>query len=320
MDYVTIWAGYSSSFFPFRHESLAQAIPGTQFHAFFYWMLQIINIQRLAQVVILKIPIAVFIHHDSTFPSGCFRNKNTRPGESSGMVLDKFHIFEGYAGTVRHGHPVACFDSTIGRERKNPAGPASTHYHRPAGNRRHLAGTKFDGSYTLAPAILHQNLCGEPFIVAGNVVVLEGSLKKGVEHVETGFIGSKPCPLNLHPPEGPSRDCSISFPTPRTTPMLHLDQFSGSFVHKKFHGVLITHPVTAGNGIVYMVFQRIIIFDNSSRATLCRHSMAPHGVDLANHRNTQAWVCFSNGNGCSESCAAAAYHDNIVIFNHLISS
>ena len=236
------------------------------------------------------------------------------------MVLDKFHIFEGNSGPVRHRHPVACFDGTVGSEWKNPASPASTHYHRPTCNRGHLTGTKFDCSYTLAPAILHQNLCGKPFIVAGNVVVLKGSLKKGVEHVKPGFIGSKPCPLNLHPPEGSSGHCSIRFPTPRTTPVLHLDQFSGSFVHKKFHGVLITHPVTACNGIVYMVFQGIIIFNNSSRAALCRYSMTPHGVNLAHHRDAQAWVCFGNGNGCSEPCTAATYHDNIVICNHFISS
>ena len=236
------------------------------------------------------------------------------------MVLDKFHIFEGYTSLICHGHSIACFNGTIGRERKYPSGPTSAHYHRFTSNRFYFTGSKFDCSYTLAPVSLHKNLCSEPFIIAGNIVVLERCLKKGVEHMETGFICSKPCTLNFHASKRSSCHFPISFPTPWTTPMLHLNQFSRSLFHKKFHRVLITHPISSGNGIVDMVFQRIVLFDNSSRTALRRHSMAPHGINLANYCDTQAWVCFSNGNSRSESCAATAHHDYIVFCNHLISS
>jgi hypothetical protein len=46
--------------------------------------------------------------------------------------------------------------------------------------------------------------------------------------------------------------------------------------------------------------------------------VTPHGIDLAHNRDTQAGVRFGDGNGCSESCASAAYHDNVVICNHII--
>jgi hypothetical protein len=98
--------------------------------------------------------------------------------------------------------------------------------------------------------------------------------------------------------------------------MLHLDQFSRSFIHKKFYRILITHPVSAGNGIVDVVFQRIVIFDNSRSAALRRHSVASHGIDLAHHSYTQVWARIGDGNGCSESCTPSAYHNNVVTGYH----
>ena len=233
------------------------------------------------------------------------------------MVLDEFHIFEWYASLVRHGHSITCFYGTIGSERENSSCTTSAHYYRFTSDRLHFTGAKFDCNYSLASVIINKNLCSKPFIITGNIVVLERCLKKSVEHMETGFICSKPCTLNFHTSKRSSCHCPISFPTPRTTPMFHLNQFLRSVVHKKFHRILITHPVSSSNGIIDMVFHRIVIFDNSSRSALSRHSMAPHGVYLTYHCDAQVWVRFGNGNSRSKSCATTAHHDNIVFCDHL---
>ncbi|CSC41375.1 Uncharacterised protein [Vibrio cholerae] len=61
-----------------------------------------------------------------------------------------------------------------------------------------------------------------------------------MQHVEAGFISSKPCALNFHAAEATYVDFTILFTAPRTTPLFHLDHFAGCIGNKVFNNILFT--------------------------------------------------------------------------------
>jgi len=50
--------------------------------------------------------------------------------------------------------------------------------------------------------------------------------------------------------------------------MLELQQFERSFLHKRFHRVLVSEPVAAGDGVVGVFIQSVILGEHASGPAL----------------------------------------------------
>ena len=64
--------------------------------------------------------------------------------------------------------------------------------------------------------------------------------------------------------------------------MLELNHFFGGVFDKILHYILFAQPIAAGNRVVEMVFQRIVIAHDTGRTAFGGHGMAAHRIDLGN--------------------------------------
>ena len=151
----------------------------------------------------------------------------------------------------------------------------------------------------LHPSILDQQIEAEVLIETFDRGVLDGGLEQGVQHVEAGLVGGKPGPRNLHPTEGANVHLAIGLAAPRATPVFELDQLFGTVFDKVLYDVLLTEPVPAGDGIVKVVFQAVVITNDTGGSTFGGHRVATHRIDLGNQRNLEGWVGFGDGDGGS---------------------
>src|SRR5438876_12159168 len=117
------------------------------------------------------------------------------------MVLNKRHVHQRQADAIGQGHAAPSLDDSVGREWENATTASGAQDHRFAADSPHLAGAQLDGGDTLYSSVIDEQSRDEPFIVAGDVVVLLRSLKQRVQHVKTGLVGGEPSPLDLHAAE-----------------------------------------------------------------------------------------------------------------------
>lgn len=62
--------------------------------------------------------------------------------------------------------------------------------------------------------------------------------------------------------------------------MLQLDHLVGGIVDEVVDHVLLTQPVATGYGVVEVVFEGVIITDDTGGTAFCGHGVAAHRVDL----------------------------------------
>ena len=124
--------------------------------------------------------------------------------------------------------------------------------------------------------------------------------------MESSFVCCKPSSLNAHSTEGTDSHFPIWFPAPRATPVFHLGQFFRGFIHKKFHGILITHPISPSNSIHAVIIKRVVFFYDCRRTALGCNRMAPHWIDFTYHCHTKIWIGFRDGNCGTETRATTA--------------
>ena len=132
----------------------------------------------------------------------------------------------------------------------------------------------------------------EPFVVAENGGVFHGGLKKGVQHVEAGFVGGEPCAHLFHSAEGADGDVAVFLAAPGAAPVLELQEFLGRFFYEGFDGVLIAEPVAAGNGVVGVLVERVVGFDDAGGAAFGGDGVAPHGINLGDDGDFEVWIEF----------------------------
>ena len=63
------------------------------------------------------------------------------------------------------------------------------------------------------------------------------------------------------------------------------------------HRILITHPVTTGNGVVGMLIEAVIGLDDRGGAAFGRDRMAAHRVDLRDHGHRQFGIDLGDRDG-----------------------
>ena len=85
-----------------------------------------------------------------------------------------------------------------------------------------------------------------------------------MQHVEAGLVRSEPGAHVLHAAEGAYGDPPVWLTAPRTAPVLELQQFARSFLHKRLHRVLVSEPVAPGDGVVGVFIQSVVLGEHAS--------------------------------------------------------
>ena len=169
------------------------------------------------------------------------------------------------------------------------------------------AGGQLDGDHALTAAVIHQKFGDKPFVISYDGVIFEAGLEESVEHMKTGLVGRKPGALDLHAAKRPHRNRAIFLPAPGTPPVFELKHFLRGFIDKYLDGILIAHPIRAGDSVVGMIVKAVVGLDNCRRPTFGRHGVAAHWINFRDHRDAQFRVDFSNGN-CSAQTGSTATH------------
>ena len=227
------------------------------------------------------------------------------------MVLDKFHVLERRTRAVGQRHAVTGLDGGIGGERKNPAATAGGQDDGLGGDGEDFSCPDFDGHHAPATPLLDQQPRNEAFIVALDDIVFQAGLEKGVQHVETGLVSGEPGALDLHSAEGAHRNAALWLPAPGTTPVLQLQHLAGRFFDKCLHRVLIAHPVAAGDGVVGVLIQAVVGFDDGGGTALGRDGVAPHGIHFGDYGRAKAGIHLRHGDGRAQARPAAAHHQHV---------
>jgi len=72
--------------------------------------------------------------------------------------------------------------------------------------------------------------------------------------------------------------------------VLQLDHLFGRVVDEVFHYVLLAQPVTTGDGVVEVVFEGVVITDDTGGAAFGSNRVAAHRVNLGNQGDVQVWL------------------------------
>src|SRR5439155_7310807 len=296
----------------FLHERLRQPVARTQLHGRQLRVLRIMNIERLAEVVILQIAVAVFVDEDAAFAAGRFGDQYAGAGEAGRVILDEFHVLERRSSPIGKGHTVAGLDGCIGGKREDAAGAAGAYHDRLTSDRPHLAGPQFDGGDDLHSAVVHQQTGDEILVVTSDVIVLLRSLKEGVKHVEAGLVGGEPGPLDFHATERTDRDVAVRLAAPRAAPMLELNHLAGRFADEIPDRILIRKPIGAGDCVLGVGFQAVVRLDDRGRAAFGRDGVAAHWIDFRNDADAETRVLLTDGDGGPQPGPAAADDEDVV--------
>ena len=294
-------------------ERLGETVARAELHGPLLGVSGIGNVERLAEVVVPQIAVAMLIDQDAALAAGGFGHEDAGAGQAGGVVLDELHVLEGHAGEVGHGEAIAGLDGGVGSEGEDASGAARAEDDGLSEDRPELAAAELQRGHALAVALVDQEAGGEPLVVADDAGVLERGLKEGVEHVEAGLIGGVPGALKAHPAEGTHGHAAVRLSAPTAAPVLQLDQFLGRFLHEGLDSVLIAEPVAAGDRVVDVVLQRVSVLDHGGGAAFRGDGVAAHGVDLGDDGDVEVWVGLGDGDGGAQTGAAAANDHNIVL-------
>ena len=182
--------------------------------------------------------------------------------------------------TVGKGHAVTGDDAAIGVLTEYPAGTTGGNDDCPGLNKGEFSGSNLDHYCAVTTAIFNNEIAAEMFIKAPDRGVLHGSLKQGMQDMETGFISGKPGTLDFHAAKGTDIDVSVVLAAPWTAPVFQLHHLLAGMGDEIFNDILFTQPVPAGHGIVKMMIQIVVGLGYGCGSPFCGHGVAAHLVDF----------------------------------------
>src|SRR5207248_7055561 len=116
-------------------------------------------------------------------------------------------------------HAVPGADGAIGAERVDAAVATGGEDHRLGRYGFDATRSDVDGDHTFAAAVLDQQRGDEPFVVAGDIGVLEARLEQRVQEVESALVGGEARPPDGHPAERAHRDPAVLLAAPGAAPV-----------------------------------------------------------------------------------------------------
>ena len=199
---------------------------------------------------------------------------------------------------------------------KHPPGAAGGDDDRPGAERHHAARPHLDRDHAGAAAVLDDQVGRIIFIEAPDRRIFQRGLEQRVQNMETGLVGGVPGALDLHAAERPHRDRAVGLPAPRTAPVLQLQQFQWRGIDEQLDRVLVAEPVTAGDGVVEMVVQAVIVLDDAGGAAFGGDRVAAHRIDLGDQRQRKGRIGLGHRNSRAQS-GAAGPDNRDVDFEHV---
>ena len=101
-----------------------------------------------------------------------------------------------------------------------------------------------------------------------------------MQQMKTSLVCCIPGSFDFHATERSYGNLTVRFAAPRTSPVLDTRQLSRCFVDEQLDRVLVTEPVPAGDRIVKVIIETVVVLDDSGRATLGSNSVAAHRIHL----------------------------------------
>src|SRR5258705_145041 len=99
-------------------------------------------------------------------------------------------------------------------------------------------------------------------------------------------------------------------------PSLELHQLLRGFLDERLDGVLIGHPVAAGDGVVRVLVEAVIRTGHTGRPAFGGDGVAAHGIDLGNDGDPKSGVGLGDRDGGTQSSATPAHHEDVVRWGH----
>ena len=293
-------------------EGLGETVARTQLHVL---VLRLADRGFRAQTVILQVAIAILVEQDATLTTTTFGHQDAGARQTGRVILDELHVPQRYAVAVGQGHAVPGDDATVGVVAIDTTCAAGGQHHGLGLDEAGDAVLDVKGDDTLDTAIFHDEIQTEVLVEALDGRVLDGGLEQGVQDVEAGLVGGEPGAGDLHPAETANVGLAVRFAAPGATPVLQLDHLVGGVVDEVFDYVLLTQPVTTGDGVVEVVFEGVVITDDACGATFGGHCVAAHRIDLGNQGDFQLRVGFCNGDCGTQATATGTDDGNIGLDN-----
>ena len=130
--------------------------------------------------------------------------------------------------------------------------------------------------------------------------------------MEAGLVCGEPGAHVLHAAESAYGNPPVVFTAPRAAPVLKLEELARSLLHKRLDRVLVTEPVAARDGVVGVLVERVVCSDRAGCAALGRDCVAPHGVDLRNHRHAEMGIGLGNSDRRPQTGRTAADEQHVM--------
>ena len=94
--------------------------------------------------------------------------------------------------------------------------------------------------------------------------------------------------------------------------MLEPEQFAWRLVDERLDCVLVAQPVAAGDGVVGVLVETVVIGGDTGCAALGGHRVAAHRIDLRNDRHPQPRIGLGYRDGGAQTGAAAPDHHYVM--------
>ena len=273
-------------------ECLGETVTGTQLHVL---VLRLADRGFRAQTIVLQIAVAILVDQNATFTATTFGHQYAGARQAGRVILNELHVAQWHTMAVGQGHAVTGDYATVGVVAVNTTGATCSQNDRLGLDEAGDAVLDIEGQDALHAAIFHDQVHAEVLIEALDGRILDGGLEQGVQNVETGFVSREPGAGDLHPAEATYVGFAVRLAAPGATPVLKLNHLFGGIVDEVVDHVLLTQPVATGYGVVEVVFEGVIITDNTGGTALCGHCVAAHRVDLGDQGDLQLRVGFCYG-------------------------
>src|SRR5262245_10886928 len=133
-----------------------------------------------------------------------------------------------------------------------------------------------------------------------------------MQQMKSRLVGGKKGTIDAHAAERSGAHTAVRIATPGTSPVFKLDEFSRSFLHKSFNGVLIGYKVGSKNSVLRVKVEAIILAKHRRGSSLGGNRVASHGINFGNQSDRQFARHFRRRNRCAQTSATAANNNNVM--------
>src|SRR5215211_6085192 len=207
------------------------------------------------------------------------------------MELHHLHVLERDPHLERHGHPVARARPRVRRADVEPAGASGREDHGLRADRLEAAVEQVPDDHALAAAVVDDEAPREELVVDADVPLhhllvehLDEDVPRDVGGVGRARLAGRP--------EGSLRDAAVGRPGKHRAPVLELVDVAGGLVAEDLDRVLVAEVVRALYAVEGVLFGVVLgcVAERRVDAALGGSGVAPHRVDLRDHRDVRAGV------------------------------